>query len=667
MLNNPKIVIAGLSSNELSAGALNQLKIADAGNTVKVLPEQSEAARLERAARHKANNVVVGVAHSDTSGTGQFAYLRNLGFAKCESVYALQDAESVPEVQFSLRRLNGMLVKMDCDEIVANFTLIPKRVISIQKVVDGEFETDAIVFQLNFDGKRAELEVPFDTLDKIDQVVSRRYPRLVVVDRSLFIDYVNELRIFYAKDLDTKRLSTVEGFVKGDGGYYYHSSMSDIHVTNRQYPSKEECSKHFSEIVSAGIDFLDVGGDEAAINKIFLMAHLGYAFQFLAGAGYRPQFAVLLDAPSGSGKTGLCRELFNLFAAKDEQIVNINSSTAKGIEKFLKQTYRHETAVIDDIVVSSAETIDKSRATFELITRLVGDQGVTVKSLGVEKMHQSVLPEIACVITAETGFTSSAESSNARNVRIQFRRGEIEIKKLAGFTANPEVMRKYFYCFILFLVQNQKQLISYLSAERQAIWSMAYSLLKAGTHERIVGNLRSIIALAEIVRQFHMAAGIESEQLNRRWNLCVQSFADSLENNAVQSNELNLKERFVEFLHFQLKQDYLVVVEVEDMKEMLVQNQYLEFGKYLVRWEGNGKTLYFADPDAVYENFKNWLLNEGHMMRVKKLDFFKDLLNNKIIHYGDKKTDTKRRVPNCLRNFGLDRWLAINSEIMEVR
>ena len=258
----------------------------------------------------------------DCDGTGMFNRFSNLEFVECRHVDELVVDEQPAKPKFSLKEVGYKLVRPgklgEADELIANFIIFPKQVIAFQKEVDAEFRTESLVFRVKYDGGWKDVEVKFAELERVDLAVSKSVPQLLVKNRAVFNEYLTELRLAYSDSIEEKRQSVVEGFVKDKSDRFFHtSSKPTVYLSQRTYPKFPSSRAEVFKLVEDGLEFLSVvGNDGDAVHAIFVVAHVAYAYPFLVEAGLRPQFLALLEAASGAGKTGISRELFNLFVVR---------------------------------------------------------------------------------------------------------------------------------------------------------------------------------------------------------------------------------------------------------------------------------------------------------------------------------------------------------------
>lgn len=604
----------------------------------------------------------------DYNGTGMFNRFSNFEFVECRHVDELVVDEQPAKPKFSLKEVGYKLVKSgkigEADELIANFIIFPKQVIAFQKEADAEFVTESLVFRVKYDGGWKDVEVKFAELERVDLAVSRSVPQLLVKDRTIFNEYLTELRLAYSDSIEEKRQSVVEGFVKDKSDRFFHtSSKPNIYLSKRTYPKFSSSGTEVSKLVEEGLEFVNVvgnGGD--AVHAIFVVAHVAYAYPFLAEAGLRPLFLALLEATSGAGKTGISRELFNLFVDRSSRLVNINCSSQAGAEKFIARNFRHETAVIDDVVSRSEKNAAHAVEVLEALTRMVGDDGMSVKATGVDKTLAVKSPEAVCVITAEAGLCCKDESTNARHFRIRFKKGDLDTRKLAYYSENPWVMQGYFFAFIKFLERNQDQIMSLLVSEKKNFWDRAFKVLPDDCHGRVVQNYVVLGAVNMLIKLFHIQSGINEEAFNTRYLRADESIIRNLMVTVSVCKEAKPADLFVKYLNERILNGSLEVVDADVVKKALRSNPTLDLVGYGVRGEGNGHELVFLEPNATFKNFTQWLDECGHIIQLKKTDFPRMLLDNDITLMGDSNSP-KRKVPGGIN--GRERWLAIYARYLE--
>lgn len=568
--------------------------------------------------------------------------------------------------ELSLYEKDGCLFTRKCDkgksEMVANFVLVPIEIQEVQMVANGEFVAESITFRVKLEGNAPlKVTVPIERIEKLDVEISKRQGKCVVTNRAAFNDYIQELRIQTADCVFVRRYSEVEGWIEQEDGTLTHTAFfPEMYVTARDYTAVQSRSLDIPTCVENGTKFLDVGKHGSAIQAMFLVAHTCYLYPFLKRSGLRPEFLVVIEAPSGSYKTGSCRELFNVFTEWDERMIAVNNSTAKGIIKGIVKGYRHESVLVDDIAPGSKKQLDKSRMSLEDLTRFLSDKNKVLKSSLSQTVNVTEAPELVCVVTAETGMLVRAESSAARHLTIKFGAGEFSLKEIIGFTNDQSIMKNYFAAFIHFLFECQADVLNLLTGQRSWYLEQATNLLP-NTHPRIVGNLKVLLAVNDVVSVFEKWAGMPDVFVRERAEAAQKALAGYCRTAADLAITVKTEDLFIQLLTKGLHDGAVKVVELKELRKLLLEDSAMDITTVALKKDcKDGNTIILVDPEAWYKRVVNHASGLGVVPDKTQDEMAEALLLKGYTAKGDNSKGLYCKVSSKINDkYDRPRWLGV--------
>ena len=552
-------------------------------------------------------------------------------------------------------------------ELVANFVLQPTEIREVQKVANGDFEAETITFRVNMEGCRFfYVSVILEKIEKLDSEITKKQGRCVVLNRTAFNAYVQELRALTAECLRIKRVSLVEGWIEDEKGDFFHTSFSpDVYVTNRDYSVIRKNDLDIPNAVIEGTKFLAVGQYGPAIQAMFLTAHACYLYPFLKKCGLRPEFLVVLEAPSGSYKTGVSRELYNVFQDWENRLIAVNNSTTKGILKGIVAGYRHESCIVDDVAPGSQVHLDKSRLSIEGLTRFLSDKGQVVKSNLSQSVDVTKAPEVVCIVTAETGMLTSSESSDARHLTIRFKKGDLILSQLIQFTNRPEIMQRYFVAFIRYLYQCQTQVIAFLVQNKEDFLEKATRMLP-NAHPRIVGNLKVLLAINAVVSNFEEWARLEESFIRSREAMARQAVGLYCGGAEKERAFVCTEELFLELLRKGLNDDGIKVVTIKVLREMLLDAPQLDITTIAITGTTEeGRTIIYVKQAEWYKKLQAYASDSCLSLDKSCEEMMESLQRKGYTAWGDSGKRLTRMIPSKINSqYKRERWLAIYIDML---
>ena len=601
--------------------------------------------------------------NADDSPFGMFA---GNGFSLPIDVGPYDDWREKEVRELSLYEKDGCLFTRKCDkgriEMVANFVLVPIEIQEVQRVANGEFVAESITFRVKLEGNTPlKVTVPIERIEKLDVEISKRQGKCVVTNRAAFNDYIQELRIQTADCVLVKRYSEVEGWIEQEDGTLTHTAFfPEMYVTSRDYTAVQSRSLDIPTSVENGTKFLGVGKYGSAIQAMFLVAHTCYLYPFLKRSGLRPEFLVVIEAPSGSYKTGSCRELFNVFTEWDERMIAVINSTAKGIIKGIVKGYRHESVLVDDIAPGSKKQLDKSRMSLEDLTRFLSDKNKVLKSNLSQTVDVTEAPELICVVTAETGMLVRAESSAARHLTIKFGAGEFSLKEIIGFTNNQNTMKNYFAAFIHFLYEQQAYVLNLLTGRRNWYLEQATNLLP-DAHPRIVGNLKVLFAVNDVVSVFEKWAGMPDVFVRERAEAAQKALVGYCRTAAGLAVTVKTEELFIQLLTKGLRDGDVKVVELKELRKLLLEDSTMDItGIALKKNCKDGNTILIVEPEAWYQKVVGYASSLGVVADKTKDEMAEALLLKGYTAKGDTSKGLYYKVSSKINDiYNRPRWLGV--------
>lgn len=236
---------------------------------------------------------------------------------------------------------------------------------------------------------------------------------------------------------------------------------------------------------------------DARMIILFAVSLLAPIMSSLIGVGRKtPAFITFIQAETGARKTTIS-SLVYCYNAEGKATMSFESTFA-GIDQKMKG-FRDHVLLLDDMHPATTPT-EKSeqRTKAELLVRTAGDSGSTR-----QKMHGSAVTsnrtECLAVVTGESLPEFSA-SSDARVLKIQFTKEEVDLKALTAAQTEIEVYQELHRKWInLILMEKDMPENIYKEADR---YNKEYQIQFPDLHPRVCAIYGWICAVFECFAQF---------------------------------------------------------------------------------------------------------------------------------------------------------------------
>ena len=202
-------------------------------------------------------------------------------------------------------------------------------------------------------------------------------------------------------------------------------------------PGKSETVKKFLDLAPRSVTL--------PLLAIAFLSPLNEAFR---RAGYEPSFLIMLLGVTGSMKSTLAALALNFFGENwnNKNLPHSFKDTANALEKSLFQLADVLTVIDDLHPAGSRLEAAKMAATFQAVSRSVGDRIGRQRMNPDSSLRQSYAPRGNVIITGED-FPNIGQSGTARNIVIELKKGDVDITTLSEVQAHTvhlaETMRGY--------------------------------------------------------------------------------------------------------------------------------------------------------------------------------------------------------------------------------
>ncbi len=276
---------------------------------------------------------------------------------------------------------------------------------------------------------------------------------------------------------------------------YMHGGMSDMCSSTKIIPPYH--SNRRKEIFLAGFDVLSIGSNLDVILTPFIFGHLGFLCKLFEDAKFRPTFSLFLRGETNSFKTSLALEIYNVFETDQEKKIANFKFTQTALEMALAEAI-DDVFVLDDMSLSLKGEEAEQNLKVERVLRSVGDS--SSKSRASKNMKEQVkftFRNVMC-ITGEDD-TKGSLSSQVRMVAIEVNRQSYNPEKIGYLKQNRIIMKEYFGCFIHFLEDNYKEMVSYINYTFPILRTQYQTVLK---FPRLIDSLVTLIIASRIIIKF---------------------------------------------------------------------------------------------------------------------------------------------------------------------
>lgn len=284
------------------------------------------------------------------------------------------------------------------------------------------------------------------------------------------------------------------------------------------------------EVFSNGLSFLNLSDEKMVVNSIFIFAHIGFLKYWTRLANFNIASVLFIKGTTGSFKTTVSSEIFNVFQPnKSQRYIQFSGSTWAGVSKCLLAA-QDNTIIIDDF--SKTEVVNAKEATnlMEKILRAVGDEQLSTKLEVGGKNLQNAVIRTSVVVTGEES-PNLGLSSNLRIITVPVERGTFSKENLTAFQKNRDIMPNYFSLFIQFLTEFGK---SYINHVVNNIDDYRREFSNKFSEPRFLEMAVLLKLTADVIYQFGKYCGVDIASV-------YNSFLEEI-NNLVAYNEASIVE-----------------------------------------------------------------------------------------------------------------------------
>lgn len=425
--------------------------------------------------------------------------------------------ENYSEIELDeFKIVNGCICKVD-DQ--GDYTEICNFYFNFKSIVEeislkGVSKMLCLEVFVNGNKKEGTFKIPITDNKSIINEISKRYVGAYAgKNQALHEKYIAQLFNNQENQISKERIIKFSGWYQLNNGSYIYANdlLKDCSCNKRLSKIYQQ---ELPSILQNGFYALNLSQDICKILPVFLYAHLGYLFLLFEKAGFKPGSALYVFGATNCRKTSVMKTLFNVFML-DEQERSINFSSTKASMEIFAEKCKDDTMVIDDLSLTIGTDVKEATGKFESIIRLCGD-GI-VKRRANKYMDNLISFDFRCAVAMNgEDLPALSESSFLRLLIINFEKETINNDVLTYFDSNPELLRKYFTAFIMYLQSNFTAICTEI---KECFPIIRDRIRDSFQYPRSVSTAATLIVIGQIINEFAEYCGRSDLRMNMESNI----------------------------------------------------------------------------------------------------------------------------------------------------
>ena len=379
--------------------------------------------------------------------------------------------------------------------------------------------------------------------------------------------------------------------------------------------------------------FLDAAPRTITI-PLLAFAFLSPLCEVFRRARIEPSFILMLLGVTGSMKSTLAALALNFFgeAWNNKNLPHSFKDTANALEKSLF-LLADVLTVIDDLHPAGSK-IEAARmaATFQAVSRSVGDRTGRQRMNADASLRQSYVPRSNVIITGED-FPDIGQSGTARNIIIELKKGDVDIPVLTDIQSHTAHLAESMRDFIKWLLPQYDKLPEVLKKHFLILRERAQG----------VGHGRTAEAIA------HLQIGIS---IFLKFMCEVRAFTEA-ECDSIRNESWQIFIKLADEQNRRIQQDKPTILFLSALKELLDTKEYnIESIKRVHPYSNPPEdSLGFFDddyiylyPETAYKAIKQFYNAADRNFPLSKSQLFKHLQSEGLIEAGEDRSTKPKKI-----------------------
>ena len=318
------------------------------------------------------------------------------------------------------------------------------------------YATSLLIRVITKSGNEHEFVVKTSEYGRLYEIIKSKMPGVFRHSKA-----INASLEYFAKcydergNLPIKNLTVFCGWYEIDGVIRYRIGTKEIYK-NMVDPYAFEINTE--SVVREGIGFLAVGKFSAAVNMLFLFAHVAYLLFWFERQGIHFHSVLYIVGLTGSLKTAVAQVLNNVLDLGDKFSNGIRMSSTKASTINLLRFFQDTFILIDDHSNNNEWNNSKAISLRYDITRILCDDTVETK-MDFSQDYQIADSNVRTVVAfSAEDLMDVGRSTELRTVNVEFGIDSIDARLLTGYQKKDGPMLRYFAGFIRFLTEYGREL-----------------------------------------------------------------------------------------------------------------------------------------------------------------------------------------------------------------
>lgn len=471
-------------------------------------------------------------------------------------------------------------------ELIANFIVTFTQQISIIKI-DGSVES--LLKVEAYTPLLANViceDIAVSDFNDIDEILLSKYLYLIITpgrnSRGLFAEYIRTIYSLCMNQYDFyhEKYNVTGWFLPNNGSWHYFSGADWNCLSNRILVNPPRINTHCA--IMDALEILKIG-EFSAMWPLFLQLHIGTLFSLFSSISdsVSVDYIMALTAPTGSGKTAICRELFCHFG--NSNIVNLATSTEYGIERVAAES-KDLTIVLDDLFSANNKNLIEK---FLFFLDQYGDTTGRVKGCNYSSNgYERVAFQCGVVMTTECNHDILQQSRKLRILVVPMKSGTVDFQMLERFSIDRKsgkfsIIEIYISAFIRFVEKNCVEVMNIIMQSDNDEF-----ICKFARQQKIYRILRCCM---QIIFRFYSEHNIN---MPFSWEFCISTIQNLIRYNEALCSEDEPHIFYLKTVMLGILQNELFIA--DSRKEYLSPTKYARYFGF-----EDGELLYL-DPNMTY-------------------------------------------------------------------
>ena len=486
---------------------------------------------------------------------------------------------------------------------IANFHVIPVRVIQRMDRAGNKKGESEIICRINIYGKRGPTEDEFSIrqgeINGLMSIIQKKYPSTIIWGPGRISEIKNEFRQMISEIPEELYYADAGwNYINGKNIYIHKSMKENIDMkVDTELDLPVNWTIQPNEIPALFDQILNLYQNDGVSYTMLIYSFMGVLYKVFDVAGYAPHFLLFISGRTGSYKSAIAKVLYTqLCDSKHRKFPRrIDLDSESSLERGLVLNGQDTVTLIDDFAPQqTAQKKGEIKNKLETITRMVGDGSTKSRSNASLEDHRGEGFKGMITITGEIKGTGL--SSNLRCIYLEIQKENVNTDILSWMQKYDKVFTTLIHHMTTFESIYWDAIVRHIKKQYEPYRKLAYGSVHAGRLADALVNFWLVVDIVDMFFRNYCGSGWNDER--------IKHVKRELQNVVVSNEEMSTDddpaEVFMCALCSMLNNNRMELVSYEIREKILQDADGYETEGY-----------YFMLPEKVYEKVLNWLRKAG--------------------------------------------------------